>query len=117
MDCHICGTKNAARRLAPTPYSGNSYVYHPPSSNTGYYPPSGDAGKNRAATAGLVLGISGITFCWLSFLFGLIFSVGAVVFSAIGMRNAKRGPAIAGLVCGLIGTMLEFIMTIADLLA
>jgi ABC-type phosphate transport system permease subunit len=57
--------------------------------------------------ASLVLGITSIVFCWWG-LFTLVQVVLAVVFGGVAIRAAnqgadRKGMAIAGLVCGVVG--------------
>ncbi len=58
--------------------------------------------------ASLVLGIIGLVVSIIPFLgqYGLVLTVPAVVLGAIGMRKLPRGLATAGLVLGLIGSLL-----------
>lgn len=67
---------------------------------------------NGLAIAGLVLGITGIVFCWAGVL-ALAQIVLAVVFSSVGIGNARRGAgrkgmAVAGLTCGIVGGIAYF---------
>jgi hypothetical protein len=62
---------------------------------------------NGLAVASLVLGITSIVFCWWG-LFTLVQVVLAVVFGGVATRAAnqgagRKGMAIAGLVCGVVG--------------
>jgi hypothetical protein len=62
---------------------------------------------NGMATAGLIMGISGIVLCWLPFI-GMLLGLLGIIFGAIGMAKAGKlggrgkGSAIAGLVCGIL---------------
>ncbi len=65
----------------------------------------------------LVCGIVGIVFAWWGLVLSIIAficSIVGIVFGAIGMKKAKaenapKGLAVAGLVCGIVGTALAFI--------
>jgi type II secretory pathway pseudopilin PulG len=72
------------------------------------------AGNNGVALAAMVMGIVGLCMCWFP-LIGWILSGLAIVFGAIGMSRAgklgrRRGQAIAGLVCGIVGVLLGGMM-------
>ncbi|MFF5254333.1 DUF4190 domain-containing protein [Streptomyces leeuwenhoekii] len=69
---------------------------------------------NGLGTTGLVLGIIGVV-CTLSFFlwfFGVILGILGIVFGAIGRGKANRGEATnkgaatAGLVCGIVATVI-----------
>jgi TM2 domain-containing membrane protein YozV len=73
---------------------------------------------NTKATVAMVLGILSIAFCWLSIL-DLLLIVPAIVLGALARGDAKRyperggrGPATAGLVCGLIAFVLAASLTV-----
>ncbi|MFF1452244.1 DUF4190 domain-containing protein [Streptomyces sp. NPDC058274] len=97
------------------PQTGPSYPATPP----GAYPQSAGYGmpvqpSNGMGTTGLVLGIIGVV-CSLTFFlwfFGVILGILAIIFGAIGRGKANRGEATnkgaatAGLVCGIIATVL-----------
>ncbi|MEU6912644.1 DUF4190 domain-containing protein [Streptomyces olindensis] len=70
--------------------------------------------SNGMGTTGLVLGIIGVV-CSVTFLlwfFGVILGILAIIFGAIGRGKATRGEATnkgaatAGLVCGIIATVI-----------
>ncbi|CAH1192206.1 hypothetical protein PAECIP111892_00886 [Paenibacillus auburnensis] len=75
--------------------------YYPP-------PPSQPAHTNGKSIAALVLGILSIITPYIGLLFGII----AIIMSAISLKEIRnryeggRGLAIAGLVCGIIGTII-----------
>ncbi|MNN36831.1 hypothetical protein D3C81_1507420 [compost metagenome] len=75
--------------------------YYPP-------PPSPPAHTNGKSIAALVLGILSIVTPYI----GLIFGIVAIIMSAISLKEIRnryeggRGLAIAGLVCGIIGTII-----------
>jgi hypothetical protein len=58
--------------------------------------------------AALVLGIVGLVFSFIPCLgmYALPITLLAVILGAIAMRQPKKGMAIAGLVCGMLGTLL-----------
>ncbi|MER5180129.1 DUF4190 domain-containing protein [Streptomyces sp. NPDC002896] len=70
--------------------------------------------SNGMGTTGLVLGIIGVV-CSLTFflwIFGVILGILAIIFGAVGRGKANRGEATnkgaatAGLVCGIVATVL-----------
>ncbi|MFI2508445.1 DUF4190 domain-containing protein [Streptomyces sp. NPDC018972] len=70
--------------------------------------------SNGMGTAGLVLGIIGLV-CSLTFflwIFGVILGILAIVFGAVGRGKANRGEATnkgsatAGLICGIVATVI-----------
>ena len=73
--------------------------------------------RNGLGTAGMVLGILALVLCWTTWP-GVILGILAIVFSALGRGRAKsgeasnRGQATAGLVCGIIGTVLSIVVII-----
>lgn len=85
----------------------------------GIQPQRGDPGKNWAAILGLVLGILSVACCFGS-VYAVIFRIPTVVvilllfpgiiFSIIGLKSAKKGLAIAGLVCSVIGLGLNALL-------
>jgi flagellar biosynthesis protein FlhB len=58
----------------------------------------------------LVLGIIGIIACF--FLVGIIFSALAIIFGAIQRKRNPNGIATAGIVLGIIGAVLVFLIGI-----
>lgn len=69
------------------------------------------------ATAGMILGITSIIFCWWG-LFSLAQVVLAITFGAVGIKRAGRGAAgkgqaVAGLCCGIVGLIAYVIFGIA----
>lgn len=60
------------------------------------------ARKNGLGTAGFVLAILALVFCWVPFLDFIFWILGAV-FSVIGLFKAPRGLAIAGTVISFFG--------------
>lgn len=74
---------------------------------------------NGMAVAGLVLGITCVIFSWWG-IFTLVQVVLAITFSAVGRGRAKRGAphgglATAGLVLGIIGAVIYFLIGIFSL--
>lgn len=73
------------------------------------YPPTSGR-KNGLGVAALVLGIIAILFGWL--VVGAVPGILAIAFGVIGRKRASRGEAsngglaTAGLVCGIIGTLI-----------
>lgn len=75
-----------------------------------YYlpPPPPPAQTNGKSIAALVLGILSIVTPYIGLLFGIV----AIILSAISLKEIRnryeggRGLAIAGLVCGIIGTII-----------
>ncbi|MFH1400808.1 MAG: DUF4352 domain-containing protein [Nanoarchaeota archaeon] len=59
--------------------------------------------------AGMVLGILGLLL-FLAPYIGIVFSILAIVFYALQKKREPTGPAMAGLVTGIIGTVLNAIM-------
>jgi hypothetical protein len=65
----------------------------------------------------MVLGITSIVFCWWG-IFTLAQVVLAIVFGGVGIHKAnrgadKKGMAIAGLACGIVGFLAYLIFGIA----
>jgi hypothetical protein len=74
---------------------------------------------NGKSIAALVLGILSIMLPYIGFIIGII----AIVFSAISLKEIKkkqeqgRGMAIAGLVCGIVGTAIYAIIILVFIIA
>jgi hypothetical protein len=73
---------------------------------------------NGLAIAGLVLGITSIVFCWAGLL-ALAQIVLAIVFSSVGIGNARRGAgrrgmAVGGLACGIVGGIAYFVIGVTS---
>ncbi|MER6713522.1 DUF4190 domain-containing protein [Streptomyces sp. NPDC000877] len=97
------------------PQGGPGYPAAPPAG----YPQAPGYGippqpSNGMGTTGLVLGIIGVV-CSVTFLlwfFGVVLGILAIIFGAIGRGKATRGEATnkgaatAGLVCGIIATVI-----------
>lgn len=93
----------------------NPYPYPPPPPG---YPYGVQHQSNTKATVALVLGILSIVFCWLS-IFDLLLIVPAIVFGALGRRDAARFPdhrgknaATSGLICGIVAVVLAVAATV-----
>ncbi|WP_018750964.1 DUF4190 domain-containing protein [Paenibacillus sanguinis] len=90
------------QRPSNTPYSYSSFDQYPPSM------PPAPAKTNGKSIASLVLGILSVIIPYFGFILGII----AIVLSSLSFREIKRtneqgkGLGIAGLVCGIIGTVL-----------
>jgi len=69
----------------------------------------GDSEKNWAAISSLICGICSLP-CSITFLGGVITGAAAVIFGAMGLKSAKRGMSIAGLVCGCLGLAFSLVM-------
>ncbi|MET9969322.1 DUF4190 domain-containing protein [Streptomyces sp. NPDC006356] len=104
----------------PAPQPGPGYGYPPaaPSYPAAYPQTPGYAmpmqPSNGMGTTGLVLGIIGVV-CSLTFFlwfFGVILGILGIIFGAIGRSKANRGEATnkgaatAGLVCGIVATVI-----------
>lgn len=59
---------------------------------------------NGLGTAGFILALLGLIFCWVPILDWILWILG-FIFSLIGVFRPKRGLAIAGLVISLIGVI------------
>ncbi len=57
---------------------------------------------NGMGTAGFVIALLGLIFCWLPVLNWILWLLG-LIFSIVGMFKPKKGLAIAGLVISFIG--------------
>ncbi|WP_379134288.1 DUF4190 domain-containing protein [Paenibacillus sp. sgz500958] len=86
-----------------------------PQGHQEFYPPvPPPAHTNGKSVAALVLGILAIVIPYIGLLFGII----AIIFSTLSLKEIRirqeqgRGLAIAGLVCGIIGTIFSVILII-----
>lgn len=127
IKCPACGTENIDQAVFCSNCGfafGPSPSAYPPMSA---YPPGysfvkpGDRSKNWAAILGLVLGILSIPCCFGGFFFfnpnvyatlyipaiisGVIGTAG-LIFSIIGMKSTKKGLAIGGLICAIVGLVM-----------
>ncbi|MEK5237611.1 DUF4190 domain-containing protein [Paenibacillus sp. FSL L8-0470] len=84
-----------------------------------YTPPPPPAQTNGKSIASLVLGILSIVSPYIGILFGII----AIILSAISLKEIRtryeegRGLAIAGLVCGIVGTIIYTLLILLFLFA
>ncbi|MEV7287463.1 DUF4190 domain-containing protein [Streptomyces sp. NPDC093252] len=113
------GTGGYGQPPSPPPGYGYPSAAYPPAPPVGYPPaPAGYVigvqPSNGLGTTGLVLGIIGVV-CSLTFFlwfFGVILGILAIIFGAIGRGKANRGEATnkgaatAGLVCGIVATVI-----------
>ncbi len=88
--------------------------------NTNPFPVVQPTAQNSSSGAcsiiGLVLGIVSIVMCCTSF-FAITVGIAGIVLSWIGLKSgAKRGCAIAGLMCSITGTLMAFVETIVILM-
>lgn len=91
---------------------------YPPFENQEYYSPP-PAKTNGKSVAALVLGILAIIVPYIGFLLGIV----AIILSAISLKEIRvsheqgRGMAIAGLVCGIVGTLIYAILILIIVIA
>ncbi|WP_019910875.1 DUF4190 domain-containing protein [Paenibacillus sp. HW567] len=92
----------------------------PPFGNQEYYPPPPPPARtNGKSVAAMVLGILAVVTPYVGLLFGIV----AIILSAISLKEIRtryeqgKGMAIAGLVCGIIGTILYAILIAIIVLA
>ncbi len=105
-------TTKATPQYGSNPQYG--YTPHPPPPPG--YPAYGTVQQaNGKATAAMVLGILSIILFWLTIL-DLGLAIPAIILGAIGIRDAKRQPqrggrgkALAGVICGSVGTVLVIV--------
>lgn len=69
--------------------------------------------RNSMATAGMVLGIIGIIFCWVPVLNWILAAL-AIIFGGIGLARVKtrgvgKGKAISALILGIIVIVLNIV--------
>lgn len=95
------------------PYQYSTFNDYPPN-----YPPA-QPKTNGKSIASLVLGILSIMIPYGGFLLGIL----AIIFSSLSFKDIKRtneqgkGLAVAGLVCGIVGTVLWGIIILLVILA
>ncbi len=68
--------------------------------------------KNGLGTAGFVLALLGLIFCWVPVLNWILWILG-VIFSIIGVFRTPKGLSIAGLVISFIGLIVLIILIAA----
>ncbi|MNP38648.1 hypothetical protein D3C76_1321730 [compost metagenome] len=84
-----------------------------------YPPPAPPAKTNGKAITALVLGILSIALPYIGFFIGIV----AIIISSLSFKELKykheqgRGMAVAGLVCGIVGTALYAIIIIIVIIA
>ena len=66
-----------------------------------------EAQKNGIGTAGFVLALIGLIFCWVPILNWILWILG-VIFSLIGVFKRPKGLSIAGLVISFIWIIVFF---------
>ncbi|WP_030667178.1 DUF4190 domain-containing protein [Streptomyces cellulosae] len=104
---------------SPAPSYGSPAPSYPVAPAVGAYPQTPGYGmatqpSNGMGTTGLVLGIIGVVFSvtFVLWFFGVILGILAIIFGAIGRGRAGRGEATnkgaatAGLVCGIVATVI-----------
>lgn len=95
------------------PYQYSTFNDYPPN-----YPPAPPK-TNGKSIASLVLGILSVMIPYGGFLLGIL----AIIFSSLSFKDIKRkneqgkGLAVAGLVCGIVGTVLWGIIILIVVLA
>ena len=73
--------------------------------------------NNNMAIVGLILGIFSLLGCWVP-VWNLIFSIGGIVSSAIGLaRKQRSGMAIGGLVSSIIALLISIVITMIYVIA
>lgn len=66
--------------------------------------------NNNMAIVGMILGIFSLLGCWVP-VWNLIFSIGGIISSAIGLaRKQRSGMAIAGLVSSIIALLISIVI-------
>lgn len=94
-------------------HDSQRYDYIPPP--PAYTPPK----TNGKSIVALVLGILAVSLPYIGFLIGIV----AIVFASLSLKEIKRngeqgrGMAIAGLVCGIVGTAIYAILLLIVLIA
>ncbi len=95
------------------PYPQNQGYQNPYNPNLYAVPSVQPTQGGGIAVAGLVLGIVSIVFFWIP-VFDVLLSIVGLVLSLLGRRSlSRRGMALAGLICSIIGLVLALIITIA----
>lgn len=73
--------------------------------------PQAPSQSNGLGVAGFVVSLCGLVLCWVPFL-DLVLGVTGLILSAFGMKRLPKGLATAGLVIGIIATVISIIMLI-----
>lgn len=79
-----------------------------PSYAAGYQPPYTQSRRSGVAIASLVLGILSLIF-WLLPILGAPLAIAGIVTGVMGRSGTRRGMALAGLICSIIGLVLSLI--------
>jgi len=85
----------------------------------GYYAGPSTRGTSGKAVAALVLGILSIVLCYVGFVAGVI----AIVLAVLAKRDIDRDGldgralATAGMVCGIVGTVVQLLLDVLVLIA
>lgn len=80
------------------------------------YPPQYPPTNNGKAIAALILGISSLAALLMLPGIGIVIGILAIIFAIIAFKELKKrrqlgqGMAIAGLICGIVGTLIHLIM-------
>lgn len=86
--------------------------FQPPAYDYGRPPLPPQARSNSKSVAALILGIGSIVIPFVGFFLGIV----AIIVSSISLKEIRTrseqgsGMAVAGLVCGIIGTLLYFVI-------
>jgi hypothetical protein len=106
----------ANRQGAPQRYGPPGYVQ--PAPGPQYYLPTPAPAENGFGVTGLVLGIIGLVFSWIPGL-NLLLGVLATIFGALGWTKSRKGratnggPALAGMIMGIITIVVAVGLAIA----
>src|SRR5262245_2821567 len=80
------------------------------------YRRGGGGGSNGLAITSLILGIMSIIPCALCGCLGMIVAIAAIITGGIGMSNENgKGLAAGGLITGIIGLLLNIVLTIVSM--
>jgi hypothetical protein len=98
--------------FAPQPYAAPPVYTRPVK--------AGDKNHNWRAVCSMICGIASVPMMITAF-GGLFTAIAAVIFSIRGFKSQKKGMAIAGIICGIVGFLLSgimvYIMVIGQVLA
>ena len=80
-----------------------------------YQQPQQPQGGKGLAITSMVLGIVSVVFFWIPYvdILTLLLGIAALVMGIIAGKKAKNGMAVAGIVLGIIGTVLSLISFIS----
>lgn len=116
----------APTAAAPTGYPTQSYpapAYPAPAYPPPYYAAPQYATprpRNGMGTAALVLGIIGVALFW-TISIAIVLGILAIIFGGVGMARARqgiatnRGPALTGLVLGIVALLAPFLLIVFSL--